>query len=435
VKKTHPINFSIRPQLGDRRHLLAPGALGVLDGRLTVNGRSVCLYEIGTSSVYYFSPSISGILPVPDRQAWADAIHRDDRDRVLRLHSAALAAGKGYEVMFRYSVPDGPALWVVDRQETVDDVDGRRASGISIDVTDLVLPVSQARRPVHTPLSLEVLCVQRPESSTSTATSIHGHDSDGRSVLPLAGDAYEAWAETLSDKTNGSIIIRGDEGPRERSPMLVSWAPLGAGSSPQLVALAVANIGAHLATSRGQLEHLRGLARSFGGTLLHLAPGGRARVRREWLTKLNPAIESYSDLLERAQPKEVHQLRAARRAAMEGLESYCAVLSCDLGSRMSRLVEVGLPNAQGTEWECLLVALDDDATTQLRQLRSVAMEHQRDARGRLLRALLNEQTQGRVLELLLRVDGHEAHVRRRLAMLGEVRDPVELAARFSHILG
>ena len=120
---------------------------------------------------------------------------------------------------------------------------------------------------------------------------------------------------------------------------------------------------------------------------------------------------------------------------MEGLESYCAVLSCNLGSRMARLVEIGLPNAQGTEWDCLLVALDDGAGSQLRHLRSIALEYQRDARGQLLRALLNEQTQSRVLDLLLRVDAHEAHVRRRLAMLGETRDPVRLAATFSHTLG
>ena len=436
MKKTHPINFSTRPQLGELRHLLAPGALGVLDGRLTVNRRSVCLYEVGPSSVHYFSPSISGVLPSsPEADAWSDVVHRDDRERVLRIHSAAVAAGTGYEIMFRYSVLDGPARWVVDRQERIGGVDGRLARGISVDVTDLVLPATQAQRPAPTPLPVEVLCIRRPGPRMPSDASTSGSAPEGLSALPLAGEAYEAWLDTLRDKPHGSIVIPVADGQRDRSPMLVSWAPLGADASFQLVALAVAGIGSHLARSRAQLDHLRELARTFGGTLLHLTPGGRTRVRREWLTSLNPAIESYSQLLERAQPREVQQLRAARRSAMEGLESYCAVLSCDLGSRMARLVEIGLPDAQGTEWDCLLVALDDSAGGQLRQLRSVALEYQRDPRGQLLRALLNEQSQSRVLDLLLRVDAHEAHVRRRVAMLGEARDPVELATSFSHTLG
>ena len=120
---------------------------------------------------------------------------------------------------------------------------------------------------------------------------------------------------------------------------------------------------------------------------------------------------------------------------MAGLESYCAVLNCNLGSRQVRLVEIGLPNAEGTEWDCLLVALEDrDATAQLRLLREVAEASQRDPQGQLLRALLNDTTQSRVLELLLRVDGHETHVRRKLAMLGEIDDPVQLARAFSHAL-
>jgi hypothetical protein len=397
---------------------------------LAVNGRAVSLYEIGTESVHYFSPSLSGALPSPQTHAWAEAVHREDRDWLLGLHQQALEAGKGYEVMFRYSLPDGRLLWVVDRQEKLEGVEGRRASGISIDVTDLVTSTPKGKVPA--PLSMEVLIVAHPRSERSATSDLAVA---GRSALPFGSEAYAAWVDMVGDRASGSLILPRNDGERWDAPLLISWAPLGDGRPHQLLALAVARVGAHLTTSRARRNHLAELASSFKGTLLHLTPGGRARVRREWLTQLDPLLESYSDLLDRSHPREVQQLRAARRSAMEGLESYCAVLSCDLGSRQTRLVEIGLPNAAGTEWDCLLVALDEhDATNQLRVLREAAEESQRDPRGQLLRVLLNDETQSRVLELLLRVDGHEAHIRRKLAMLGDMGDPVQLARGFSHAL-
>ena len=274
VKRTHRINFAMSPQPGEMRYLLSPGALGVRGGQLTVNGRAVCLYEIGTDSVHYFSPSLSGALPSSEVALWADLLHRDDREWVLQVHKLAIAAGKGIELMFRYALRDGRVLWVVDRQEVLKDVDDRQASGISIDVTDLVLPVPRPRT-APTPLPIEVLIVPHPGATRSGPSATAEPTGRGHGTLPLGAEALSAWLDELNTRSSGSLVTSGDR-RRGASPVLLSWAPLGEGIPQQLVALAIADIGEHLNASRAQHDRLRQLARSLGGTDAAPRPRGRA---------------------------------------------------------------------------------------------------------------------------------------------------------------
>ena len=155
------------PDVGEPRHLLAPGALGVLDRQLTVNGRGVCLYEYTGDVVRYFSPSLGGAsVPVGSgTDAWREFIHADDRDWLLNLHHNAVDDGLGYEALFRFANPGAPPVWVVDRQERTDALADRAWRGISLDVTDLLTP-SASRRGIETPLPLAVYCLSRRESAT-----------------------------------------------------------------------------------------------------------------------------------------------------------------------------------------------------------------------------------------------------------------------------
>src|SRR3954469_14651613 len=109
-----------------------------------------------------------------------------------------------------------------------------------------------------------------------------------------------------------------------------------------------------------------------GGASFRLPPGGRARVRREWLHRLDPHLASYSDLLDRPPAAQGRPLRSARRRALEALEGYRFALSVKLAGRVAELVEAGLPDATGAVVDCVLIPLaqaaDREVPGELRSL-------------------------------------------------------------------
>ena len=92
----------------------------------------------------YVSPSFERIWGLPleelyrNPQLWAEAIHSEDRDRILGMF-ARWAAGEDVSyVEYRIIRPDGAVCWIHDRGVVSLDQHGRpcRVSGISADISD-----------------------------------------------------------------------------------------------------------------------------------------------------------------------------------------------------------------------------------------------------------------------------------------------------------
>jgi hypothetical protein len=430
-----PTSAPSNPPTLEARHLLAPGSLGVLGRQLAINGRRVCLYEYGDDAVRYFSPSLSGAsVPVGSgTDAWAEFLHGDDRRWLLDLHRRAVADGLGYEALFRFVRPDAPAMWVVDRQERIGTRARRAWGGVSLEVTDLVV-ATPPRTDQRSAIPLAIYCVSRRDPTRPRQSGTSGLRSDLLG-LPLAGAEIDALLTALDERAIGTTsVLRATQGDRGHES-LFSWMPFGDDASTPLIALAVADVSEHRARSIAHRRHLHALANAGGGASFRLVPGGRARVRREWLERLDPQIGSYSDLLGRAPRAEVRQLRAARRLALQCLEGYCVTLRLDLGGRIRRVVEAGLPDASGDAWDCALIPLDRaTGDAQLMELAQSVQAVRLDPAAQLLRCLGHEQTVADAMALLVRVGPHEAHVRRRLSMVRGDDDPGTLARRYSHPL-
>ena len=71
-------------------------------------------------------------------RSWADAIHPDDRDRVVKTDRAPRQGGGEYTETYRVVRPDGQVRWVHDQAYPVRDASGRvyRVVGIASDITE-----------------------------------------------------------------------------------------------------------------------------------------------------------------------------------------------------------------------------------------------------------------------------------------------------------
>jgi hypothetical protein len=434
LSNSHPIHVRSASAARELSHLLPPGALGSADGSLTINGRKVCLYEYGDQSVRYFSPSLNGVeFAYAEDDSWADFVHREDRDWLLDLHESAVTSGSGYEAMFRYVLPDGDPVWVVDRQEPTNEVDSARWSGISLDVTDLVT-LDHPSTGTSTVIKLQVLCLPDPVNRRRPASEISSVP-ETASAFPVGEQAWRLWAKLLPERPTGSIVVTPEPVDSAEPTYLICWTPLEVDSPQQMWAMAIADLTDHLSANHARRVQLREIARMSGAAEFRLSPGGRARVAREWLARVSSEIVSYSDLLDLARPSEVHRLRSKRRVAMQTGEGYCIVLHCMLDGAERRVVEVGMPDANADQWDCLLFVLrDDEDPGLLRQVRELAERSSRDAEAQLLHGLMRKQTQQRLMQLLVRLSGHETHVRRKLKILEGWGDRALLPRQFSHPL-
>jgi hypothetical protein len=330
--------------------------------------------------------------------------------------------------------PGASAVWVVDRQERIGTRAQRAWGGVSLEVTDLLVPVTAgSARP--SPITLAIYCVSRRDTGRRPRDDGSAGLRSDLVGLPLTAADVDALLVALDERAVGTMTVQQTTPSGRRRDSLFSWTPLGDDATSPLIALAVADVSDHLAASGARRRRLHALANAAGGANFRLVPGGRARVRREWLVRLDPQIASYSDLLDRAQRAQVRQQRAARRTAMQRLEGYCVTLTLDLGGRTCRVVEAGLPDASGDAWDCVLVPLAAaNADAQLRELTQLTHGVRLDPAAQLLRSLGHDETVADAMALLVRVGPHEAHVRRRLSMVRGDADPGTLARRYSHLL-
>jgi hypothetical protein len=428
-----------RPPLLDQPTRLLPyGALAVSGAHLAIHGRCVCLYDYGDTVLHYFSPSLSSAR-VPIRSgsdAWKSTIHDEDREWLVELHDSAIAHAAGYEALFRYVDPMGRrVLWVVDRQEPTAVRGDVRFEGMSLEVTDIVDDDDVSDRPPPKPLPLEIYRVLRPEAALRDSISDTSARTPPYVALPVSAPLRDAWSEALHDGRDEGVLSVAD-GPEARGEgTLLTWTPLHTGTPRGLLAVAVGDATEHVAGSAARRRELSELARAHAGAGFHLGPGGRVRVRRGWLERIDATLHTYSDLLAAAPGHEVRALRETRRRAMDGLEGYLAVLTCQLAGRSARVVEAGLPNDDATDWECALFTVPEGGGNQLlERLGQLTVKTTFDPQSRLFRALLHADTSSRLTRMLAHAGEHEAHVRRRLAMLEDWSDPSAAARRFSHSL-
>ncbi len=103
----------------------------------------VWLTDIAKSQMLYVSPAYEAVwgrtcASLQDSpQDWIDAIHPDDRDRVLQDATTRQVSGD-YDVEYRIVRPDGQQRWIRDRAFPVHDSRGRpvRIAGVAEDITD-----------------------------------------------------------------------------------------------------------------------------------------------------------------------------------------------------------------------------------------------------------------------------------------------------------
>lgn len=92
----------------------------------------------------YASPQVEAITGIPadewirNADAWAEALHPDDRESVLDGYLAAVAAEQPWSAEYRISSRDGRTIWVHDETTLIHDETGRHAMllGVIYDITE-----------------------------------------------------------------------------------------------------------------------------------------------------------------------------------------------------------------------------------------------------------------------------------------------------------
>jgi diguanylate cyclase (GGDEF)-like protein/PAS domain S-box-containing protein len=100
---------------------------------------------VGAFTLRYVSPQIEQAFGYPadrwieDEAAWVEALHPDDRDRVVAEAEACIAAELPFDFEYRLITADGRERWIWEKTAIQRDADGRPLSvnGVMIDVTEL----------------------------------------------------------------------------------------------------------------------------------------------------------------------------------------------------------------------------------------------------------------------------------------------------------
>jgi PAS domain S-box-containing protein len=108
------------------------------------NAREVFwLVDVEFAQILYASPAYVEIWGRPRRhlyknpQAWLDAIHPEDRERVAQLFHARQRSGRSFRAQYRVVRPDGSVRWISDQRSPVRNQEGNvyRFAGMAQDIT------------------------------------------------------------------------------------------------------------------------------------------------------------------------------------------------------------------------------------------------------------------------------------------------------------
>src|SRR5690242_4302690 len=100
---------------------------------------------VGTFTLTYVSPQIEQAFGYPaerwisDPTAWVEAVHPEDRDRIVAEAEACIAAEQPFDFEYRLITGDGRERWVWEKTAIQRDPEGRPVAinGVMIDVTNL----------------------------------------------------------------------------------------------------------------------------------------------------------------------------------------------------------------------------------------------------------------------------------------------------------
>jgi diguanylate cyclase (GGDEF)-like protein/PAS domain S-box-containing protein len=100
---------------------------------------------IGTFTLRYVSPQLRALFGyepdawMADETAWVEAVHPDDRDRIVHEAEACVAAARPFDFEYRLITADGRERWIWEKTAVQRDDDGRplAVNGVMIDVTEL----------------------------------------------------------------------------------------------------------------------------------------------------------------------------------------------------------------------------------------------------------------------------------------------------------
>lgn len=151
--------------------------------------------SVARGPLLYISPSYERVWGRPAaelyerRSAWREALHPDDRQRVVDYLAEHVNAP--YELTYRIVRPDGDVRWISDRGFPIPDAAGRvyRMAGIAEDITERVLATQR----------IEAAEQHYRRLITTSPYAVYTIDTEGRftELNPAAEDLLAASADSL----------------------------------------------------------------------------------------------------------------------------------------------------------------------------------------------------------------------------------------------
>ena len=136
----------------------------------------------------YLSPQIEDLLGIPaerfiaEPELWAERLHPEDRERVLREERRSHEETQTFDREYRLVAADGCVVWVWDRDTIVRDDDGEplHTQGILIDITARKLAEARRRTAAGRPRQLQARQrLLRPRRRRSPAAADRGAPARG----------------------------------------------------------------------------------------------------------------------------------------------------------------------------------------------------------------------------------------------------------------
>jgi PAS domain S-box-containing protein len=170
--------------------------------RRLVEGLPLAMYTEDPGGLTYVGPQIESMVGYPapawldDHDLWRNALHADDRERVLADYSAAVASGRAFEHEYRLVASDGRTVWVRDSSTSVRNGTRTYRQGFIVDVTDQ----KKGERKLERNAALLRGLIDR------TVDGITLTDRDGR--IAISNEPMQRFVRELGIPTEGLIQER-----------------------------------------------------------------------------------------------------------------------------------------------------------------------------------------------------------------------------------
>jgi diguanylate cyclase (GGDEF)-like protein/PAS domain S-box-containing protein len=170
---------------------------------------------VGTFTLRYVSPQIEAILGYPperwisDPEAWVNAVHPEDRDRIMAEAEACIEAARPFDFEYRMVSADGRELWIWEKTSIQRDAGGQpiAVNGVMVDVTELRRAQEALLHEAHRRASER----ERYESALRRQADEHRHHAlhDELTGLPNRRSLYERLAEQMesADEHDGFSLL------------------------------------------------------------------------------------------------------------------------------------------------------------------------------------------------------------------------------------